>query len=138
MAKRPKNNSNFKPMPIEVDPSFARVFADQSAVMHLGRDFDVAFLTVGARLERVQRDSADPTAEIISMRPQLNEVARVRLNPNTAAVMAMEILRKLIEGGLADKAGVIDAIQALNEPESLSDVDTSSQVSADSADATDA
>ncbi len=117
MARGRKVANGSALMPIELDPSFVRVFADQTLVMHLGRDIDISMLAIGPRLERIQRGRTDVENDVMHMRPQLNEMARVRLNPNSAAVMAMEILQGLIKSGVADKAGVIEALEQIEEPE---------------------
>ncbi len=98
-------------MPVVTDPNFLRTFADQTLVMDLGRDTDIAFMAVGAMLRSVEglgddeRESAD-----VSARPQLNEVVRVRLSPSTAATLSMQIMQQMIARRRLNVADVIESI----------------------------
>ncbi len=122
MARRQKAGTGVSAnLPIELDPNFLRTFADQTLVMHLGRDIDISFLAVGGRLERIQRGRTDTDNDVMNLRPQLNEVARVRINPNGAAIMAMEILQGLIRSGVADKRAMIAAMEEIEEPAATSE-----------------
>lgn len=114
-------------MPVEVDPNFVRVFADQALVMNLGRDIDFAFLTIGAKLERVQRSRGGEDPDRMRMRPQLNEVVRVRMAPVGAAGMSVDVLTGLISAGLVDKKGLIATLDAIEEPDLEVDPDDDEQ-----------
>ena len=82
-------------LPVERDPNFLHAFADQTMVMHLGRDADLAFLANAPGLKSVAGlNDENREMAAVEVTPRLNEMLRVRVAPLTAVTLAMQILRE--------------------------------------------
>jgi hypothetical protein len=140
MAKHPKHVANRHQrraagpsgnlLPIFVDPSFTRTFADQAIVLALGHDVDLAFVASGPRLDHMSRQG-DRRGSLTKMTPSYFEVARVRMPPAGATMTAMAILRSLTENGFINKAEMLKAIAEFDEPAVEADEGDSNEVTPD-------
>jgi hypothetical protein len=96
------------------DAAFSRVVADRALIQNLGRDYDVSFLQVGSEpMSLAFRDADGQTVFRSSSRGVINEVVRVRMSPECASSMAMQILDELIKADQVDNDMVLSTVQQM-------------------------
>ena len=92
-------------IPIQRDSTFSRATADNAIVFPLGRDFELAFVATSpvpkTNRERKGKEQNDIEMAGIIIEPMIFEVARVRMPPESALTMAIQIVAAAIENDIA-------------------------------------
>lgn len=100
--------------PVVRDSGFVRLVADTVVVVDLGRDFELALIMVGNPISEITRHETDEALGFSSKtRPEVAEVARVRMSPFTALNMSMNVIAKLIKSGQIDTEALGTSIEEM-------------------------
>jgi hypothetical protein len=93
-----------------------RLLADDAVVVDLGRDIEIACITVGSPLTRqvtIPSEDSDIVRSQIETSDELSEVGRVRMPPFVALNAAMNILDNLIGSDQVDIEALKQAIDGI-------------------------
>lgn len=83
-------------VPIRIDPSHGRHFADSGYAYFLGRDVEIAFVQRGPALFQPAEPDDDGVTRGIFAESARSEVARVRLPMNGSLNLATDILEEVL------------------------------------------
>ena len=101
-------------MPIVRDATFTRVVADSALIMNLGRDYDLAFLQHSSEPRSIAFLNNEGKMGVRSTSTGVvNEVVRVRMSPESASQMAMQILDALIKANQVVNEMVLENVQKM-------------------------
>ncbi|HEX8127222.1 MAG TPA: hypothetical protein VF548_16725 [Allosphingosinicella sp.] len=119
MARRTTQKSSTptdKALRIVRPATFVRLLADDAVVVDLGRDIEIACITVGSPLTRqvtIPSEDSDIVRSQIETSDELSEVGRVRMPPFVALNAAMNILDNLIGSDQVDIEALKQAIDGI-------------------------
>ena|GEM_PF-2887938 len=100
---------------VSVADGAPRFVADNALCIPVGRDFEVAFL---AAAPQVVGQTQTAQGVQFSVGARIQETARGRFNAGGALAISMAILQRLIETGGVDRQGLVEAINAIADPDS--------------------
>jgi hypothetical protein len=125
LAKKPAPKSQAEDKrPVVRDSTFTRAVADHVLVMNLGRDYELAFLQGGVEPKSIAFFERGGKGGIrIENGQVMTETVRVRMSPESAAEMAMHILKNLILANQVVNDMVLDNIKEMiaNAPPEVSE-----------------
>lgn len=115
MAQKPKSEVKAeRRYDVVRDVTFSRGVADSVVVIDLDRDMEFAFLQAGQIVEFQEHLVGEDGARRFrnKLTATMTEVARIRMAPDTALQMSMQILQRLIR---SDSIDTDQLLQSMNE-----------------------
>ena len=109
---------------IDVSPLFVHLVADAVIVLDLGRDVELALTRITSRpVERHEVKDEESERYRIKFEAGVAEVARVRMAPEVAIQLAMQVLLKMIDDDRIDVAALQKMIGEISEKSVKAEVD---------------
>lgn len=109
--------------PVESCSTFARSVADVGLAINLGRDVEIAFLQASPRIAAILSPDGADDQQGFDVQGSLIEVARIRMAPAAAMIMATMTMEVLIKAGRVKTDELLKSLSAIMPDSDAADLE---------------